>query len=71
MPVERPIVGGTATYRGRKICARFMGPDYLAFVDSTELAGFFTDVEAAHQAGMRHVDAEEKAKEQAAKKACR
>ena len=62
MPFERKLVGEPAKDRGRTLTARYMGPDLLAYVDDLELAGFYLDAEAAHQAGMRHVDAEEKAK---------
>jgi len=67
-PLERKQVGPTETYHGRKLTARYMGPDVLGYVDDMELSGFFLDVEAAHAAGRRHVDAEIKAAEEAARK---
>jgi hypothetical protein len=69
MAIERKQVGETETYHGRKLRARFMGPDLLGFVGDMELSGFFLDVEAAHAAGRRHVDAEIKAEQEAAKAA--
>jgi hypothetical protein len=69
MPIERKQVGPTETYHGRELRARYMGPDLLGFVNDMELSGFFLDVEAAHAAGRRHVDAEIKAEKEAAAKA--
>jgi hypothetical protein len=69
VPIERKQVGPTQVYHGRKLTARYMGPDLLGFVDDIELSGFFLDVNAAHAAGQRHVDAEIKAAKEAAAKA--
>jgi hypothetical protein len=55
---ERRQVGKPELYHGRKLIARYMGPDLLAYVNDVELGGFYTDVEAARAAGRRHVDAE-------------
>lgn len=40
--------------------ARYMGPDLLSFVSGVELAGFFTDAQAAIEGGQRYCDAQEK-----------
>lgn len=67
MALTRKQVGETEVYHGRKLTAQFMGPDLLAFVDDVELSGFYQDVEAARAAGRRHVDAELRAEEEAAR----
>ena len=71
MAIERKQVGPTVDYHGRKLLARHMGPDLLGFVDDMELSGFFLDVEAAHDAGRRHVDGEIKAEQERQKQAQR
>lgn len=63
--MNRPEVGEAEIYHGRRLSAQFAGPDLLAFCDDMELAHFYLDVEAAHTAGRRHVDAEMKAEREA------
>ncbi len=58
MAFTRKQVGDAERYQGRRLMARFAGPDLLAYVDDIELAGFYINVESALQAGRRHVDAE-------------
>ena len=60
--VERKQIGDTLNYRGHEIVARFLGPDLLCYVDGSELAPFYADLNAAQKAGMRHVDLIEKEK---------
>lgn len=62
----RDQVGPSANYRGHEIVARYCGPDLLCYVDSAELPAFYSDVEAAHRAGMRYVDQIEKEQEKRA-----
>lgn len=71
MALKRKLVGKPEEYRGRKITARHMGPDLLGYVDDIELSGFFLDTEAVQAAGQRYIDAEIKAKDEAAAKAQR
>lgn len=63
MSIQRRQVGSTELYHGRKLTARYLGPDLLAYVDDVELNAFYTDVESARAAGRRHVDAEIKEEE--------
>lgn len=60
MSLQRVVVS-TEIYQGRKLVARFCGPDLLAYVDAIELSGFYLDTRAAMLAGKKHVDAEIKA----------
>lgn len=71
MSLIRKVVSKPEEYRGRTITIRHMGPDLLCEVDGIELSGFFIDTEAARAGGQRHIDAEIKAKEEAAAKAKR
>lgn len=68
---QRPQVGDAERYQGRRLVARYMGPDLLGYVDGVQLSGFYLDVEAALRAGRRYVDEqikEEKKKAEAASK---
>lgn len=58
MAFQRRQIGPEESYHGRKLSARFVGPDLTAHVDDIELAGFYTDAEAARAAGRRYVDQE-------------
>lgn len=58
MAFTRKQVGDAERYQGRRLLARYAGPDLLAYVDDMELAGFYINVEAALEAGRRHVNAE-------------
>jgi len=68
MALERKVIGDPISYLGSQIVARFVGPDLLSEVDGTELGGFYMDLEAARAAGKRHIDAQIKAKSDAAKR---
>jgi hypothetical protein len=69
--VKRRQVGDAERYHGRRLHAGYMGPDLLGYVDDIELGGFYLTVEAAIGAGRRHVDAEIRAVNEAARKAGR
>lgn len=66
MAIERKVVGTPSKYRGKTITVRFMGPDFLGYVNDIELSGFFLSAAAAESAGQRYVneqlDAEAKRK---------
>ncbi len=61
MPLIRKQVGDAERYEGRRIVARYMGPDLLAYVNDIELASFYVNVESAIAAGRRYIDDEIKA----------
>jgi hypothetical protein len=54
----RKQVGDAERYQGRRLVARHMGPDLLAYVNDVELASFYINVESAIAAGRRYVDDE-------------
>lgn len=56
MPVARKQVGDVHRYRGYEIRVRECQPCLVAEVDSTELSGFFSSVDAVRKAGERYVD---------------
>lgn len=60
MTIVRKLIS-SESYQGRRLSARHMGPDLLAYVDDMELSGFYVDASSAIAAGKRHVDAELKA----------
>lgn len=62
MSFERKLVGEPITYKGRRIEARYCGPDLLCHVDGAEVGNFYDNVAAAHAAGKRYVDQQEKEK---------
>lgn len=62
MTLNRPIVGEPIMYKGRRIEARFMGPDLLCCVDGSEVGHFYLNAEAARKAGRQYVDQLEKDK---------
>jgi hypothetical protein len=68
MALIRKQVGDAERYEGRRLVARFMGPDLLAYVNDVELASFYINVESAIAAGRRYVDDEIK---EAAKRAAK
>jgi hypothetical protein len=61
--IQRPLVGLPELYRDRLIAVRFMGPDFLAYVDDEELSNFFISPQAATAAGQRYITDAIKAKE--------
>lgn len=69
MALIRKQVGDAERYEGRRIVARFMGPDLLAYVNDIELASFYINVESAIAAGRRYVDEEIKEEAKRAGKA--
>lgn len=60
MAFQRPLVGAPEAYKGRKIEARFCGPDLLCYVDGSGVGQFYLNVEAAKRAGRLHIDLCEK-----------
>lgn len=53
---QRPVVGEPEKYKGRKIEARFCGPDLLCYVDGQDVGQFHLNVEAAKRAGRLYID---------------
>lgn len=58
MNIQRPMIGLPTQYSGRKITVRYMGPDFLGYVDEVELAGFFITPAAAESAAQRYINDE-------------
>lgn len=64
MSVARQRVGEPEVYRGRLISVTFMGPDFLAHVDTDiEMPNFYLTPAAAVSAAQRYINDAEKAKE--------
>jgi len=68
MTLTRKLIR-SESYQGRKIEARYMGPDLVCYVDGTELGGFYIDAQAAIEGGQRFIDADIKAQRERAAKA--
>lgn len=66
--IHRQQIGAAEDYCGRKITVRLMGPDFLAYVDDTELSGFFISPNAAVNAAQKYINDEASSKEQASGK---
>lgn len=56
----RKTVGDVEMYKGRKVEARFCGPDLLCYVDGMPVGQFYLTVMATKSAGRRYIDQCEK-----------
>lgn len=67
MALQRKQVGDAERYHGRRLVARYVGPDLTGHVDDIEIASFYVNVESALTACRRYVDAQRKEEEKKAK----
>lgn len=52
---SRPLVIPPAKFGRRTVSVRFMGPDFLSYVDDEELPNFYVSAQAAVAAGQRYI----------------
>lgn len=58
MAFQRKQVGDAERYHGRRLVARYVGPDMTGHVDDIEIASFYLTVESALASCRRYVDAQ-------------
>lgn len=65
---ERKLIGEAVIHKGRKVEARYCGPDCLCYVDGFNIGNFYLTAMAAREAGVRYINQVEAEKKKTAEK---